>query len=155
MTIVAVTYSFVDVQASLIDPLASFDIKSAGVASEGIRVRMLAPKGTMQIGAGGDGMHSLSASQAGQVEITMLKTAPGNRLLNELYKQAKQSSANWGRTQITINNPVTGDNVTCSGGAIEKLPDDVYSAEGAANTWVFNFVAVEMTLGNGFAPSVI
>ena len=149
------TYSFQDVQASIVAPSATFDIKSAGVAPEGIRVAMLADKDTMTIGAAGDGMHSLSASKAGRVQITLLKTAPGNAMLNALYRYQSLSAATWGLIQLSIMNPVTGDSVTAAGGAFVKQSDLGYAAEGGFNVWAFNFVDIDEVLGNGFQPTYV
>jgi gentisate 1,2-dioxygenase len=143
-------YSFIDVQATFKGPGGTFDIASAGVAEEAIRLDMVADKNVMTIGANGDGMHSLRASRAGRVTMQLLKTAAANALLSQVYNHQSQSSANWGQNQITITNPVTGDNITCQQGAFVRQSPIGFASEGGVNTWVFEFVVVDEILGNGF-----
>jgi len=143
------TYSFLDVQATLVAPSQSFDIASAGVSSEGIRLAMVGEKDVMTIGADGDGMHTLIASDASNCEISLLKDAPGNALMNALYNFQKTSSANWGGIQITINNNIMGDTIVLNGGAFAKQADIAYAQEGTMNVWSFKFISRDDTLGNG------
>ena len=140
-------YSFIDVQATFTGPGGTFDIASAGVAEEAIRLDMVADKNVMTIGANGDGMHSLRASKAGRVTLQLLKTAPANALLSQVYDFQSSSSANWGQNQITITNPVTGDTTTCSGGAFQKQADLGYQPQGQNLRWTFEFVDIEEILG--------
>ena len=143
-------YSFIDVQATFTGPGGTFDIASAGVAEEAIRLDMVADKNVMTIGANGDGMHSLRASKSGRVTLQLLKTAPANALLSQVYDFQSSSSANWGQNQITITNPVTGDNITCQEGAFVRQSPIGYAVEGGINTWVFEFIAIDEILGNGY-----
>lgn len=148
------TYSFLDTHATISAPSGSFDIAdSGGVANEGITITMIADKDVMTIGANGDGMHTLVASDAGRVEIALLKEGPGNAMLNALYRYQKQSAATWGGIQLTLQNPSTGDAVTCAGGAFIKQSDLGYRTEAGNNVWAFNFVFVDEVLGNGFQPT--
>jgi Protein of unknown function (DUF3277) len=143
------TYSFLDVQATLVSPSVSFDIGSAGVADDAIRVAMIGEKTTLTIGADGDGQHNLIASNASRCEITFLKDGPGNALMNALYNFQSASSANVGNIQITIQNNIMGDSINLTGGAIAKQADIAYTREGPANVWSFNFVTRTDILGNG------
>lgn len=143
------TYSFIDVQASLVSPSVGFDIGSAGVSDDAIRVANVGPKTTMTIGADGDGMHNLFASNAARCEISFIKDGPGNALMSALYNFQGASSANTGNIQIEINNNVTGDSISLTGGAIEKQPDISYTREGAAVVWSLNFISRRDVLGNG------
>jgi Protein of unknown function (DUF3277) len=143
------TYSFLDVQATLVAPSVTFDIASAGVSAEGIRLSMVGEKDVMTVGADGDVMHTLIASDASNCEISLLKDAAGNKLLNDLYNFQKASSANWGGIQITIANNVTGDTITLVGGAFAKQADISYAQEGTMNVWPFKFGFRVDTLGNG------
>jgi len=143
-------YSFLDVQASIKGPGGTFDIASGGVSDESIRIAMSADKNTMTIGANGDGMHSLKASSASRVTISLLKTATGNAQMNEMYRYQAVSSAYWGQNVLTITNPISGDSITCTGGAFIKQTDVGYSAEGALNVWAFDFIATSEILGNGY-----
>ena len=142
-------YSFLDVQASITGPGGSFDIASSGVSDESVRIAMVADKNTMVIGANGDGMHSLKASHAARITISLLKTATGNAQMSQLYRYQAISSAFWGRNIVTVTNPVSGDAIVATGGAFVKQSDLGYSTEGGLNVWVFEFIAIAETLGNG------
>ena len=152
MASVSGTYSFLDVLASFAGPGASggFDIQGMGIAAEGIKVTMNGDQDIMSIGAAGDGMHSLSASKAGRISITLLKTGPGNALLNALFNYQRQSSAYWGQNQMSVRNPVTGDSVVAQAGAFVKRPDVIYDVAGPMMVWEFNFVEIDTTLGNSY-----
>ena len=152
MAIISGTYSFIDVIASFAGPGATggFDLKGSGIASEGIKVTMNGDADAMSIGAGGDGMHSLSASKAGRITITLLKAGPGNALLSALFNYQSSSSAYWGQNQISLKNPVTGDSVVAQAGAFVKIPDVVYDVAGPMLVWEFNFVEIDTILGNGY-----
>jgi hypothetical protein len=142
-------YSFFDVQASIKGPGGNFDIASSGVSDESIRIAMSSDKNTMTIGANGDGMHSLKATTASRITISLLKTATGNALMNQLYAYQSKSSAFWGQNIITIANPVSGDAIVATGGAFVKQSDIGYSTEAGLNTWAFDFIATSEVLGNG------
>jgi hypothetical protein len=146
-------YSFLDVQASISGPGGSFALESAGVSDEAIRVAMDGPKNTKTMGANGDGMHSLHASKGGKITVSLLKTAPGNAQMNQLYNFQQTSAANWGQNTITVKNPVTGDSVTAVAGAFVKQSDLGYSTDGNLNTWEFDFVQIDEVLGNGLNPT--
>ena len=146
-------YSFLDVQATISGPGGSFDLASAGVSDEAFRVRMDGPKNTKTMGAGGAGMHSLHASKAGVIEISLLKTGIGNAQLNQLYNFQQTSAANWGQNTLTIINPVSGDSVTAIFGAFDKQSDLGYSTEGGLNVWPLSFIEIDEVLGNGLVPT--
>jgi hypothetical protein len=143
------TYSFLDNQIALISPSVSFDIGSAGVSDDAFRVANVGPKTTMTIGADGDGMHNLIASNAARAEVSFLKEGPGNALMSALYNFQSASSANTGNISITVQNNVTGDSIALAGGAIEKQADISYTREGASVVWSFNFISRRDFLGNG------
>ena len=151
--VVSGTYSFLDVTAAWVGPGGSFTLEGTGLAKEGITIVASEDKGSMTIGAGGDGMHSLKATRAGRVTVRLLKTGPGNALLGALYNFQSQSSSQWGQNQLTINNPVSGDNITCQAGAFVKEADVAYADEGGIMEWAFNFVQIDKILGNGFKPT--
>ena len=142
-------YSFIDVKASIRGPGGSFDVASSGVSDESIRVAMVSDKNTMVIGANGDGMHSLKASKASRITISLLKTATGNAMFNQLYRFQAQSSAYWGQNILVITNPISGDVVTATGGSFIKQSDIGYSGEGGLNVWAFDFIDTDEVLGNG------
>ena len=149
------TYSFLDVQATLVAPGYTFDLASSGIAAEGIRIAMVGEKIATTIGADGDGMHTLIASQASNCEITVLKSAPLNAMLNALYNFQTSSSANLGNIQITINNPAVGDTIFLVGGAMVKQADISYAEQATLNVWTFRFIARHDILGNGLNPLAI
>jgi Protein of unknown function (DUF3277) len=144
------SYSFLNVSAAISGPGGSFSISAAGVSDGGIRIAMEGDKDRMTIGAGGAGMHSLIASNAGRITVSLLKTAPGNAQMNQLYRHQKSSAAYWGQNVITINNPVTGDAITCTDCSFVKQPDVVYTPEGGMMEWAFNSVDIDEVLGNTF-----
>jgi hypothetical protein len=143
-------YSFLDVNASISGPGGSFSLSSAGLSDEGISLSQVADKNTMTVGAGGDGMHSLRASTAVRVSVSLLKTATGNAQLNALYRHQAVSSAYWGQNVLTITNAVTGDSIVCTGGAFIKQTNLGYKTEGAMNVWEFDCIASEQILGDNY-----
>ena len=149
------TYSFIDVQAALSSATASIVMSENGIAREGIRVTMLEEKDRMQIGADGTGMHSLNASNAGRITVALLKESPVNAQLSTLYNYQSVSAANWGGIQISITNPVTGDNITAIQGAFAKRPDVIYDVDGQMISWEFNFISIQTILGNGYQPTYV
>jgi hypothetical protein len=142
------TYSFLDVQASIVGPGGAFSIgTSSGVAEEGITVRMLEDKNTMTIGADGTGMHSLHAGKSGAVEIQVLKTSPVNQQLRIMYDLQTASSSTHGKNTITVTNTESGDISTLRMCAFKKLPDLKYAKDGGMNTWTFDAIAVDGFMG--------
>jgi hypothetical protein len=146
------TYSFLDVQATLTGPGGSFDLASNGLAEEGLKYSMIGPKDIMTMGANGNGMHTLVGSNGARVEMSFLKTAPANAVLNHLYTYQSSSSAYWGQNQLTINNPITGDSVTLLGGSFEKQADNAYAMQANLLIWPFLFITRLDKLGNGGNP---
>ena len=144
------TYSFLDVTCAITGPGIHADLSDPGYSGEGIKIANVSEKDVMTIGAGGAGMHSLVASKAAKVTISLLKTGPGNAMLNQAYNFQTTSSANHGQNTITVVNPVSGDNITLQGGAFAKEPDLTYAIEGGMVEWEFNFVQRDSILGNGF-----
>jgi hypothetical protein len=142
-------YSFLDVQASISGPGGNFNIKNGGVSDESIRIAMVADKNTMVIGANGDGMHSLKASTASRITISLLKTGTGNAQMNQLYSYQQASSAFWGQNILTITNPVSGDSIVASAGSFKKQADVAYSADAGMMVWEFDFISTMEVLGNG------
>lgn len=148
-------YSFLDVQASIKGPGGDFDISSGGVSDESIRITMAADKNAMVIGANGAGMHSLKATKAGRITISLLKTGTGNAQMNVLYRYQSQSSAYWGQNILKVTNPVSGDDIVAVAGAFIKQSDLGYSSEGGLNVWAFDFVEIDQVLGNGLQNPMI
>ncbi len=144
------TYSFLDVQASIVGPGGAFSLGSGvGAAEEGITVAPTEDINTMTIGADGTSMHSLHANKSGSVTINLLKTSPVNKQLAQLYAFQTASGANHGRNTISVGNSQTGDVITCQQVAFQKHPDIVYAKEGRFNSWTFHAGIIDRTLGAG------
>src|SRR5690348_11425020 len=95
------TYSFLNVQASIVGPGGSFNLgDGAGVTEEGITIERQDDKDAMTIGADGIGMHSLRASKAGTVTVRLLKTSPQNAKLMAMYDLQTLSSTLHGQNVI-------------------------------------------------------
>lgn len=144
------TYSFLDVNASLVGPGAGFSIGSgAGIAEEGISVEPSEEVDQMTIGADGSAMHSLSANKSGKVMVRLLKTSPTNALLGAALAFQRSSGQNHGINTLTIVNSVTGDSIVCQQVAFAKVPVITYSKNGAMNEWDFNAGSIDVGLGAG------
>lgn len=142
------TYSFLNVQASLVGPGGVVDLSSgAGVSEEGITIEMNGDKDTMTIGADGTGMHSLHADKSGTVTIRLLKTSPTNAKLMALYDLQTADSRLHGQNVITVVDTGSNDNTACRGAAFRKKPTVTYAKEGQFMEWSFNVVYIDTVLG--------
>lgn len=143
------TYSFLDVTAAFEGPGAAFPLAGSGEgnAEEGITVEATEDINTMTVGADGSVMHSLHANKSGMIRVRLLKTAPLNSLLSAAYNFQTASGANHGKNTITIANPVTGDNVTCTGVAFKKATPLTYAKDGQYNDWEFHAGQIDRVLG--------
>lgn len=148
------TYSFLDVQASIVGPGGSLNIGSgAGVTDEGVSVAYREDKNIQTTGADGALMNSLSASKAGTVTVRLLKTSPVNAQLSLLYNVQSQSSAAWGLNTISIKNPTSGDSITATYCAFRKHPDLTYDKDGRFNEWTFDGL-LDVSLGGGLLANL-
>lgn len=144
------TYSFLDVQATLVGPGGAVELgNGAGAAQEGITIAYSEDKGNMLVGADGNVMHSLRASQAGTITVRLLQTSPTNAKLAIMHNAQCQSSLTFGRNTITIRNSATGDTIVASQCAFAKLPDLTYAQDGSTYEWVFNCGVINEVLGTG------
>lgn len=144
------SYSFLDVQATMVGPTGNFQLGSgAGNAEEGISISMIDDKGSLTVGADGSAMHSLHAGKAGTVTVRLLKTSPTNALLAAAYAAQTASSALYGQNTILIRNPVSGDTISARQCGFRKLPDIGYAKVAGTQEWVFNAGQVDMLLGSG------
>ncbi len=149
------TYSFLDVQASIVGPGGSFSIGSgAGAAEEGITVEMSEDKNTMVMGADGTPMHSLHGGKGATVTVRLLKTSPVNANLSQMYALQTESSSLHGANVLVIKNNVTGDQITCRACAFKKFPTQTYAKEGGMIEWTFDAGIVDQSLA-GLLLSVI
>ncbi|AUO22523.1 phage protein [Pseudomonas sp. NC02] len=142
------TYSFLDVNATLVGAGAVIDLGAGSAnAEEGISTAMVDDKNTMLIGADGEGMHSLHAGKSGTVTVRLLKTSPQNAKLMALYDAQGLSSSLWGMNVITITNSASGDAIGCRGCAFKKRPDLNYKKDGDIVEWVFDSIKIDAILG--------
>jgi hypothetical protein len=154
------TYSFENFVASLtsgvnaatgaVGTAGSISLGSdAGSAEEGMTYRFTEEKTTTTTGAGGDIMHSLHASQTGELMFRFLKTSLVNSQLSQLYNMQKGNSGLWGTNTITFQDIVRGDQGTLTNGAFIKFPDGGYSKEGPpTQEWGFRGI-LDVLLGTG------
>lgn len=142
------TYSFMDVQASIVGPGGAFSLGyGEAVAEEGITIAMAGDKNTMTVGADGEGMHSLHADKSGQVTLRYLKTAPINAKLMALYDAQSLDSRLWGKNLIEVTQTVAGDISTARSCAFKKKPDLSYKKDGDFVEWVFDAIKIDSLLG--------
>jgi len=142
------TYSFLDVQASIVGPGGSFSIGAgSGSSEEGITLEPSEDLNTMTIGADGKGMHSLHASRGGKVVVRLLKTSPTNALLDQMMELQRTSGALHGQNVISVANFATGDVTTCSQAAFAKQPTVSYKKEADMIEWHFDAISMIMMLG--------
>ncbi|MDG9784640.1 phage structural protein [Metapseudomonas otitidis] len=142
------TYSFLDVNATLVGAGAVLDLGAgSGNSEEGITITPAGDKNTMMIGADGEGMHSLRGDKSGTVTLRFLKTSPKNAQLMALYDAQSLSSAAWGQNLITVTHSVSGDVTACRSCAFKKRPDLSYKKDGDIVEWVFDVIKIDSILG--------
>lgn len=148
------TYSFLDVQATIVGPGGNYQLGAGvGAAKEGISVRMSGNKNVQTVGADG-AMNSLIGVQAGQISVRLLKTSPTNNKLSLMYNLQKASSSSWGLNVISIRNPVSGDSIIATYAAFQKLPDLSYATEADIVEWTFDCSSIDTTLGGGLIANL-
>lgn len=142
------TYSFLDTTATLVGP-GGFVELAAGAASadEGITISPSEDIDSMQIGAGGEGMHNLHANRSGEIVARFLKTSPQNAKLMQMYSFQTSSAVNHGRNTLALYNSSTGDAISCTQVAFKRLPDLAYGKDGAVMEWRFSAVTISPVLG--------
>lgn len=142
------TYSFMDVTATLVGA-GTIDLGyGATVAEEGIEWDYETDRGTMTIGADGEGMHVLSANKSGTIKVRLLETSPANAKLTALFNASALSSSAWGQMMLTIHNSADDTTTVARQVAFKGLMGDGYSATGArVKEWVFNAVKIDTVRG--------
>lgn len=142
------TYSFLNVQATIVGPGGAIDLANgAAAAEEGITTDAAGDKSTMTIGADGAGMHSLHADKSGTITVRLLKTSPKNAALQAMYDLQTATATLHGQNTITIVNTASNDNIGCRGVAFKKRPSITYAKEGAMMEWTFDAIAIDAILG--------
>lgn len=141
------TYSFLDVNATLVGPTGTVNLgNGAATSEEGISIDMAGDKNTMLIGADGEGMHSLHADKSGTVTVRLLKTSPTNAILQAMYDAQTASSALHGQNLITVSN-VAGDVTTARSCAFKRKPAISYRKDGDILEWVWDSIKIDTILG--------
>ena len=142
------TYSFLDVQASIVGPGGAFSLAyGAGAAEEGIDIVATAERDVLTIGADGSAMHNLIVDKSGTVTVRLLKTSPQNAKLQALYDAQTLSSSLWAQNAITITSSASKDVTSCRSVAFRKKPDLHYAKEGGIVEWEFNAGYIDSVLG--------
>ncbi|AJC16810.1 phage protein [Pandoraea sputorum] len=142
------TYSFQDVQASIVGPGAAFSIGAGSATSEeGISIETGGGKNTMTVGSDGEVMHSLHADKSGTIKVTLLKTSPLNALLQAAFDVQTLSSALHGKNIITVSNAASSDLHVGRDCAFAQKPNVVYDKAGAKMEWTFNAGKIDSILG--------
>ncbi len=143
------TYSFLDVQASVIGPGLNAQIGStSGAAKDGLSAAFDEDKVTVTTGADGSIMSSLKATMTGRITIRLLKTSPMNNVLNTAFNFQRSNSANTGQNVIRVVDKARGDVVTGRQMSFQKHPDNTWSEEGNILEWTFIGIVNEV-LGAG------
>ena len=142
------TYSFLNISATIAGPgLVANLAAGAQAAEEGITIEAIDDKDVMTIGADGQGMHSLIASNAATITVRLLKTSPINSLLMIAYDLQSASSAVWGQNVITITDSARLDATVIQSVAFKKKPTITYAKEGGMMEWAFQGIAATSILG--------
>lgn len=142
------TYSFLDINASIVGPGGAFNLGAgAAVSDEGITISAANEINTMQVGADGNGQHSLHADRSGTVTVRLLKTSPTNAQLSALYAFQTASSSAHGQNTIALNDSKRGDTITALQCAFAKAPDLNYGKEAGLVEWVFHAIRIDRVLG--------
>lgn len=145
------TYSFADVNASLVGPGAVIGTLGAGAGAdeEGITIEQAADINEMTIGADGLGFHSLIVNKAAKVTIRLLKTSPVNQELAAMVAFQRTSSANHGQNTLSVVNKVSGDAISMQQVAFRRVPTIDYSKVGKLIEWTFDAIVSDVALGAG------
>ncbi len=146
-------YSFLDVSASISGPGGNFSLGSgAGAAEEGITIAMVEEKGDTKVGADGQIMQTLRASNLARITVRLLKTSPVNSLLSNMYNLQRSSSSLWGNNTLVVSDVARGDVVSGDTISFTKQPDLSYAKDANTNEWVFMGNVNEL-LGTGTPTS--
>lgn len=149
------TYSFLDVNASIVGPGGSFSLGAGSAnAEEGIDVDMVEDKDTLTVGADGTPMHSLHAGKAANIMVRLLKTSPVNAQLSQLYNIQTISSATHGQNVISISNNVSGDSIIAQSVAFKKQPKVTYAKDGGFMEWEFSAGIVDESIGANLLANI-
>ncbi len=142
------TYSFLDVVAALVGPGGVATLGSgAATSEEGITVTPTGDRSTMQIGADGNGQHSLNGDRSGTITVTLLKTSLMNAVLMAMYNLQTASAAQHGQNTISIADKNRGDICSASQVAFKRVPDMKFQSDAGTNEWVFDAIRIDYAYG--------
>jgi hypothetical protein len=143
-----IVYSFQAITAGVVGPGLVANLgDGASAAEEGIEIAYSGDVNAMTIGAGGEGMHSLSADRSGTVTVNLLKVSPMNRILSAAAAFQTSNPASHGQNTFTLVDKLRGDAITAEQCAFKKLPDLSYGKEGRLVAWEFHSVRIIGVLG--------
>lgn len=129
-------YSFLSFQGAISGPGGAFSIGSdAGIAEEGVSTSMAEDKDLATVGAGGQLMHTLRATNLGRVKLSVLKTSALNSQLSAMYNLQKANPALWGINTLTGMDVDRGDNFVIAQAAFVKFPDNAWDKDGKVIEW--------------------
>lgn len=141
-------YSFIDVTASYVGPTGAIDLGyGEATAEEGISFTAAEDKNVMVTGAGGEGMHTLRATTAGTLTVTLLKTSAANKKLQNDFNLASSSSRTWGIGVITVRNSASKDLAVFRECAYKRQPDFNNAKDGDTVQWQFDCVKGDIYRG--------
>jgi hypothetical protein len=131
------SYSFKDTFCSLEGPGGSLSLGTAGVGTEGITISANTDRNIMEVGCGGAVQNSLVLNYSGTISLSLLKTSPGQYILNEMFNFQSASAVQWGKNIITLQTS-NGDSVVCSQVSFKKMPSQEYKTAAGMVTWEFD-----------------
>ncbi len=144
------TYSASDTFATLAGPGVSVSVASgSGEADEGVSLEQTESSTRLVTGADGGGFHTLILVQAARIRLRFLKMSPTNSILTAAMNYQRGSSFLWGKNELTLTNPATGDSVYASGIAFTKMPNNSWGKEGAMLEWELEAIYCQQKLGSG------
>lgn len=143
------TYSFKDIKGTIVGPGGYIPLgDGSAAAEEGIDFEPASDIGSMQIGADGNGVHSLHADKSGTITCRFLKNSPTNQLLSAMVAFQRSSGAAYGQNTIEVRDIQRGDVWVCTQVGFKKIPNVKYAREADVIAWEFNAIKMEMTLGS-------
>lgn len=143
------TYSFLEVKAGMVGPGLVVNLgNGAAVAEEGVTIDPTGDKSGMQVGADGEGIHSLYADKSGTILVHLLKNSPTNEILSLAYAFQTASAASHGQNTFTLVDKVRGDTIVATQVGFKKAPPLKYAKDADIITWEFNAIKIERSLGS-------
>lgn len=143
------TYSFLDVLCGFVGPGVVISLGAgSGNSDEGISFTPNGEINSTQIGADGEGMHTLHADKSGRITVRLLKSSHTNQALSAALAFQRTSSAAHGQNTISLVDKNKGDTVTCQQVAFQKVPDLSFGKEAQMVEWIFSCIKMDFNLGS-------